>query len=291
MSDVTIRVFTSDEARGIVKATLASRANFRSPYQKNGGPDYTTLRYAQAMRDGDWRWQDAGPIRMSTGTCTDGLHRLAACAISQVPLRSMVLEGEDWEAGAHVDEHKPRTLGQLFVAHGITDGITKSTLCRHFLARTIAAERGCTSEHAKMIYVSRTMCLQCERVYRAEIEQVTKCRVTGTKANINAAGYILFLLEIAVISMARAVEFDAAVRHRDLEPRDPLYHMLKFASEQRLHLGHVKPMVWTINNLIKAWNQREDGVLLQMWKQATWTDLRFADGFHPKFRHDEERWA
>lgn len=273
-------VFSPEEARQIVEATIAAGYNFRVPHE--GATNQ--LHYQFAMTTGQWEWKEANPIRLSDDwkLCSDGLHRLYACARSGVPLRALVLVGEEWRSGINSDRGRSRTVAQFLANAKIPNSSQLAAITAMHLSRLVAHREKVSLSYARSVRVTDAEIIAYIETNSELLQWVTRRSGAASRRGLNANGYGVFLLELGLTDMAMAEDFHADFIDETLAPADPTAQMRTQAVRRYGQTGKRANAQWTINNLVKAHNHRVVGDALLMWKAATWTDVRFPDGFSPE---------
>jgi hypothetical protein len=77
-------------------------------YRKLG--QTTVKKYADLLRRGEWPLTSASISFGADGRLLDGQHRLAACALADVPLTTFVVRGITSDAELYIDTGKPRSF-------------------------------------------------------------------------------------------------------------------------------------------------------------------------------------
>jgi hypothetical protein len=266
----TIHTFTPDEARRIYDATVAAGTN--NPRSRQ---------YANALTAGQWRWHEADPIRLSSdGTlCSNGVHRLLACAQSGVPLQSLVLYGDEWRGGLHTDRGMGRTVTQYAAHAGIANASQKVALVNGHLSRLAAVREGVTAPYARTVFLQDGDTI--EYIEKNDDALGRMCARSGTAAvrGFNRTGYAVFMWQCHMIDDELADDYHADFVNHDSDAADPLTVLRRWASVRLERTARHLSQTATIDNLIKAWNHRMNGDTLTLWRPAAWTDVRFPAGW------------
>jgi hypothetical protein len=271
-------VFSPEQARRIYNNTTDSGYNFRTA---KGGSN-TVAHLQDAMLNGEWVWQEANPIRLSDdwSTCSDGIHRLIACAQAGVPLRSLVLVGDQWRAGVNSDRGRSRTLAQYFAHHQITNPTVKAAITRSHLARIRAVERGTSQAFASGVLVHDAEMIEFASKYAADLDWVASRVHAAQSRGANGTGYGVFLLEGVFTDAELVADFHETYIGPSADNEvDPIIAMRQFASRRYDATGKRLTQDPTIKAMVKCWDLRLRGESLKMWKQPTHDDIRFPAGF------------
>lgn len=282
--------FSPDEAREIVTRTWRNvksggDANFRTHSRLAGNTafdqvDTTTRKYVEAMRGGSWVWTDAAPIRTTPGRdlCSDGLHRLAACAIAGMPLRAIV-----WEvpAGYGTDTGSTRTLTQLLRHRGVANPNVKGAVARFVLARAYGAVAGIAIHTAGTVHISNQDVIR----FLDEYDITPMCSGVSSAGlrGFGTIGYGAFLVELGLRpgNDGEWKLFHDDFLADDLPYNDPLA-VLRLKVLTGFHRsGKRLPKEPTIAALNKAFRLREMGTELTIWKAPPPTPSTFPAGYDP----------
>lgn len=244
---------------------------------------------ADAMKSGNWEWERANPIRLSDdwSRCSDGLHRLTACAVSGIPLRSLVLVGEEWRAGIESDRGKTRTLAQFLAAEEIKYASTKSSISKLHVARLYAHERNVGWKHASKVLVHDQELINLIKVREEEFDWACSRATVATNKGLNSTGYGVFLFEAQEIDRDLAAEFHADFIAPLDNETDPLGRLRVTALRQFGKTGERLKSEATLNAFVKCWDLRARGESLKVWKHPMWSEVRFPNGYEASDRYDE----
>ena len=77
------------------------------------------VRYASAMKRGEWRMTGEAIKIKDNGDLGDGQHRLAACVETRVPFETLVVYGVTEDAVDYMDDVLPRHSGDILRNHGV----------------------------------------------------------------------------------------------------------------------------------------------------------------------------
>ena len=94
------------------------------------------LEFCEIIQRGDFKRHHQGIAYYPDGTGADGQHRLAACAISGLPIEVMVSNDFNKEAIDAIDRSKSRTLGEALTMLGIPDANITATTAKIVFAYT-----------------------------------------------------------------------------------------------------------------------------------------------------------
>jgi hypothetical protein len=271
--------FTPEEARGIVEATNPAGYNFRTVDSNLRAVKHL----ADSMKNGEWRWQEANPIRLSDdwSKASDGLHRLTACAMSGVPLRSLVLVGDQWRAGVNSDRGRARTLAQYFTFAGIPNATVKAAVTRAHVARVKAYQHGVTNSYANTVFVHDGELIEFAEKNDDDLSWIAGRSGLANAKGMNGTGYGTFLLEALAVDREMAADFHETFVGEvtsDTES-DPIVRFRQFATRRYDSTGKRMTLEPTIRGMVKCWDLRERGEALRMWKQPTHDDVRFPAGY------------
>jgi hypothetical protein len=184
---------TPDEARAIAGRTVSTNNNFRTPLGGSGQYDRPTQIYADAMSTGRWNWTDASPIRLHYATdgalvCSDGLHRLYACSVSDVPLQTIVMVGVMYVAGTETDRGKNRTFPELLKHHGLDKNVNVVAGATRLLqTNAVCIHRDISPVHAQKFLHAEDL-LQLWRNHSGRLEMMASISSRFRRFNLPIAG-------------------------------------------------------------------------------------------------------
>jgi hypothetical protein len=273
-------IIQPDDAKAIREASIARHANFRvSPAQNSH-----IQKMSEAMKNNQWVWTDAPPIRLSSDlqTCSDGLHRLTACVTSGVPLRTLVIVGDQWTAGVHTDRGKARTLAQYFAHIEIPNAALVASMAKAHVNRHVAHERKIGTRYAELVFATDEHYISFAADQHQNLTWVAPKAMLASARGLNGTGYGVVLLELAMADMSLAEELHCLMVDDDLDPLTGFAQLRQFAGRAMLKTGRRFPQHWTINNVVKAWNATYQGDAVRMWKPALWDDVRWPVGGAPE---------
>lgn len=271
--------FSPQQAGIIVEATKAAGYNFRAA--RAGGQ--TVQHLADAMRSGNWKWTDAAPIRLSSDwtLVSDGLHRLTACRVSGVPLRSLVLVGEQWEANLNTDRGRNRTVAQFAQNQGVTNATKKAAITRKHLSRLAAHRRGIGVAQAGVVYVQEQDIIDFIEKNDTELSWAAAKGAAAMARGFNANGYGTFLLESRQIDAGLASDFHEEFASCNELDDTPIAKLSAFARRRFQATGKRMNDMSTTDAFVKAWNLTMEGAQVKMWKPPMWGKVVFPSGFNP----------
>lgn len=260
--------FTPGEAQKIVEFTIASNANFRSPFTSNGKSlSMSAMTYADAMTHDRWNWSDAGAIRLGDDwkTCTDGLTRLTACWKSGVPLRSVVIVGDRYSAGTETDRGKSRSVAQVMASMGVSSTASTASSTRMLISRAIRSTTGI--QHAgPLIHVDDV--LELFHKFSDELTWV-QGRATAVRSTMNISAYAAMLASLHQWGRDAAADFHQLMLDTTLPPEHPVFVVRVAAARYLERTGHRWPSGTTFAALSKTFNATLDGTTMQMWRPPT----------------------
>jgi hypothetical protein len=284
--DVKDNVFETtlnvEQCRRIVAATRRHDINFR---QISDSAKLQLL--VETMRKDQWAWTDADPIRLHLHVpsgevvCSDGQHRLFAAANARRTLRTLVLWGDDWKAGVHVDRNRVRNVSQFLQhEHGLGSATVYVAAARFHLGRLISANNKLAINYSRSIVDDEAiieLILKNTETIRWGINRAGNFSNRG----FSFTGAHVFLFELQQIRQEIADQFYEDFMNNDLDNTDPLAQLRRATnrrySDTQIRLG-AEP---SINNLVKAYNMRAAGESVSKWHNATNTDVTFPAGFKP----------
>lgn len=275
-------VFTPEEAKAIYAATTAENYNFR----KSTHHERATARLVDQMRRGEWRWWEASPIRLSSDRrlCSDGLHRLLACGISGIPLRSFVLVGDQYAAGAHTDKNLKRTVAQVLVSQGLSQGSARGAMTVGHLSRLYADLKGITQNHARTVYVHEEETIDFAHKHEALTTWAISRYHGAADRGFNGTGYSVFLFEAASADRDMAELFHQAVSGTTESEDDPIHRLRQYQWRRFDTTGRRMSQPATVDAFVKCWNHVLAGDRLKVWKPPLYENIRFPDGFRNPLR-------
>lgn len=271
---------TTAQCQRILRATARHDINFR-PLARGA----KEMMLVQAMRHDLWVWTDADPIRLHLHVesgevvCSDGQHRLAAAVAARRTLRCLVLWGDQWRAGVHVDRNKMRTVAQFLQhEHGIGSASVYAALTRQHLGRLIAHESGLAMTYARNTMDDATVIDFVLKEYD-RLHWAINRGAAGSGRGFSMTGYAVVLYELETISDDVATQFHDDFLNNDLSPTDPLAQLRRSVGRKYNDTGIRSTVGYTINNMVKAHNQRSANEEVTRWVNAPSDDVVFPAGF------------
>lgn len=272
--------FSPEEAKRIVNASIAADVNFRKLTE-----DKRFLGLVDAMKRGQWNWTDADPIRLhihpDSGelVASDGQHRLRAAAVARRKLRSLVIFGEEYKSGLHLDRNKSRNAAQyLSHEYGIKGAAPYIAVARFHLARMRAFENKTTASYEAHAIDDESL-IAFVIQHQQELTWSIARGQTGGARGFHVTAYGTFLYELLQISHDAASRFHEDMKDQHLDDLDPLAQLRKAVQRRSQETGKRMHREYTISNLAKAYVQRETGQTLTMWKNSSSDDVEFPAGF------------
>ena len=122
--DSQTETITPEIAAKYLATVNPARRNIR-PIQKS-----SLARIVLALRSGQWRENGESIKFNKAGHLFDGQHRLTACVITGIPIRSIVVRNAEEEG---VDEGCPRTMAQLIAGAGEKNSVLHASLTRNLI--------------------------------------------------------------------------------------------------------------------------------------------------------------
>lgn len=271
---------TVDQSKRILRATRRHDVNFR---RMTSGAKLEGL--IEVMRKDGWVWTDADPIRLHLDVasaevvCTDGQHRLYAAARARRTLRTLVLWGEMWRAGVHVDRNRTRTVAQyLQHEHGLKSAPVYAAATRYHLAREVAVQLKMSAAYARN-YLDDDMVIAFILKHLDALRWVTNHGHSGGALGFSTTGYHVMLLELYLIRADVAADFHADLLNHELPAHDPLAQLRRSVGRRYNDTGVRMSTAYTVANLVKAHNIRSSGDTLSKWVNVTSDEIVFPAGF------------
>jgi hypothetical protein len=279
MDDYT---FGPEEARAIYAATVGADYNFR----KSGSGQRVTQRYIDLMRQGEWRWHDAAPIRLSSDRrlCSDGLHRLLACAITGIPLRSFVIVGDEYAAGVHTDRGQWRTTAQVLASKGLTQVAHRAALSTSHLARLIADAYGISVGHAAATRVHPEAVIEHAEKHADLVHWCVNRVRPASQRGFNSTGYGVFLFECSTIDAEMTELFHQTFTGSTDNENDPILRLRLYQWRRFEPTGRRMSLSQTLDSFVKCWNLSLEGEQVKLWKPPLYETVRFPDGYKNPMR-------
>lgn len=227
--------------------------------------------YANAMENGDWKF-DGAPIRLSDeGVILDGQHRLSAIVASGTTQKMLVIYGLDKETQLVMDTGRKRTLANALSLRGEKES--------GLLAATVSLDwRWINGLRGKRLFSSGGIATESNAdVLLPQISQLlthldnTPRIREAIKPALNVArhvplppriGALLFLLTSEIDENDAKYFFEKLVSGSDLEDENPilvLRNRLLEAGRERRVRGASLDLNTTLAYCIKSWNVYRDG--------------------------------
>jgi len=271
---------TIEQSKAILRATRRHDVNFRV---MGTGPKQQGL--IEAMRKDHWVWTDADPIRLHLHVesgevvCTDGQHRLLAAVRARRQLHTLVLWGDGWRAGVHVDRNRPRNVGQFLQhEHGITSASVYVAAARRHLARVLAATSNLATTYAGNMIDDETL-IDFVLTNRDQMLWAINRGSSGAARGFSMTGYTVFLVELQSVSADIADQFHNDLINNELPTTDPLAQLRRSVARRYNDTGVRSSIEYTLANLVKAHNLRSAGDTLTKWVSASTNDVVFPAGY------------
>jgi hypothetical protein len=221
------------------------------------------------MKAGVWVWHEAGPIRLdSTGQlCSDGMHRLLACAVSGIPLRTFVLVGDQFAAGLNTDKGRHRTLGQYLAHLGWQNSNVIASSGRYLHGRLHAADRGLTSTSYTTDVSPDPCVIDLVDKYAEAFRYSASHSHMAPHRGINLTAAVAFLTTLYLVDPLIAESFHQdSANVTQLPVDDPLAVMLARAGRDRNAGNRAWTPDQTWAGLVYAYNKSEAGETLRIWR-------------------------
>lgn len=278
--DVFETSLSVDQCKAILRATRRHDVNFRV---MNVGAKLQTL--IEVMRKDRWVWTDADPIRLHLHVesgevvCSDGQHRLLAAARARRTLHTLVLWGDTWRAGVHVDRNMPRRVAQyLRHDHGIGSANVYVSAARFHLARVIANTDKLAVNYARNTIDDETV-IDFVLTNLDALQWATNHGNAGASRGFSMTGYMVFLFELQTISTDLAEQFHVDFLNMDLSTTDPLAQLRRSVGRRYNDTGIRSSVAYTITNLVKAHDMRSAGDTVTKWVSASNDEAALPAGF------------
>lgn len=273
-----------DQCKRILRATKRRDINFRR--QEDGG---RTLRLVESMKLDRWVWTDADPIRLHLDVgsgevvCSDGQHRLYAAVVARRVLRTLVLWGDTWKAGVHVDTNKVRNIAQFLAhEHGLQSATVYVAMARLHLARLMAVEQNLGLGYCRAVVTEEAIIDFILANKNGMLWAINRGAI-GAGYGLSMTGYAVFLFELySGINERIAEEFHTDLMNKDLPMSDPLAQLRRSAGRRYNDTGIRATVGYTINNLVKAHALRSAGETQAKWVNVNSDDVVLPAGFKRK---------
>lgn len=269
-----------DQCKRILDATAKHDVNFR--VVEEGGKSLTLV---ESMRKDRWVWTDADPIRLHLHVesgeivCSDGQHRLASAVKARRVLRTLVLWGDAWKAGMHVDRNKNRNVAQfLRHEHGFAAATVYVAASRLHLGRLLAYQENFMMNYARMLIDDESI-VQFVLDQKEPLLWAINRGSGGSSKGFSTTGYHVFLYELQVTSPAVAEQFHADMANLDLDPLDPLAQLRRSVGRRYNDTGIRANVGYTLNNLVKAHNMRSANEQTSKWVNVQSDQVMLPAGF------------
>lgn len=285
ITDVSATVFETtlsvEQCRSILRHSGVADSNFRKLRE-----DVKLKVLVDAMRSGRWRWTDADPIRLHVDpdsgsiVATDGQHRLHAAVTARRVLRTLVLFGDDWKAGVHVDRNRVRNVAQyLEHDYGISSPAIYVALARFHMARVLSYATNRTSVNNTAHELADEEIIDFIVNHQEQIRSANSRAGTGGSRGFNNTAYGVFLYELGTISPETADQFHEDMKRTDLPPGDPLNQLRRVVMRRYQETGLRAHRDYSLSNLVKAHNMRVTGQEITRWPNAPLDEVVFPAGF------------
>lgn len=269
------------QCRAILAATRRHEVNFR-PMMKGG----TVELLVETMKRDLWVWTDSDPIRLHLDVpsgevvCTDGQHRLYAAVRARRVLHTLVLWGDKWKAGVHVDRNKTRNVAQyLQHEHGIGSASVYASVTRMHLARVAAVSEGLSYNYSRNRGTNDETVIDFVVKNRERLQWAISHGAAASKRGFSMSGYAVMLYELATISDDLATQFHDDMLNDDLDPQDPLAALRRAVGRRYNDTGIRSSVAFTVNNLVKAHNLRSAGDTVSRWVNVQSDEVVLPAGF------------
>lgn len=260
----TVTLITPEMARGWLDAT-----NNRNRHLSEA----LVVRYAEAMRRGEWQLNGDAIRFDEDNALLDGQHRLAAVAKSGIPIRSLVLHGVPSLAQDTMDTGRKRSIADVLAIRGEGHAITLAAAL-HILYRLESGEwaagRTPTTQQALTLLKQHPDVRASLPVGDRVARHVPLLR-SGVAAAVH---YHVGQINDPNIEADRKQFFETIVTGAGLKVGDPvlvLRETLSRYKRDRAQLSAVRVTAF----VIKAWNAYRDGQTISLLR---WT----SGGSHPE---------
>jgi hypothetical protein len=282
--DVAPNIFETtlniEQCRRILRATERHDANFRK-VAKSNDPKLRVL--VEAMKKDRWVWTDADPIRLhllnGEIVCSDGQHRLTAALEARRVLHTLVMWGDDWIAGVHVDRNRGRNVSQ-YLAHD--HGVKSTTLivaaARLHLARCYGYENGQTANYSRVMLEDEDVIEFVLKHHDALLWASGRGGVAGGRG-FSTTGYHVMLFELSTIRQEIAEQFHNDLIDPNLDATDALNQLRRAMARRYGDTGLRATANFTLGNMVKAHNMRSVGEHPLKWVMVRTDDITFPAGF------------
>lgn len=271
---------SAQQCKRILSATGKHAVNFRQL-----ADSAKTALLVESMKKGQWVWTDADPVRLHLHVesgevvCSDGQHRLYAAANSGQGLRTLVLWGDAWKAGVHVDRNRNRNVAQFLQhEHGLGSASVFVAAARFHLARIASVENDLALNYSRNLVDDEAIIdtvLKDVEVLRWGINRAGQFSERG----FSFTGAHVFLYELQMIRQEVAEWFYNDFLNAELDPMDPLAQLRRSTARRYDDTGVRGNAAFTLGNLVKAHNMRSGGEQVSKWHNANTTEVVFPAGF------------
>ena len=207
-------------------------------------------RIADHIRNGKWEFNGETIKINSKGEVTDGQHRLKACVLANIPIRSMVIFGID--DNVHVDTGKHRSASEHLTNQGMTSATTLAALAK----LQWLFEKGNLMWTGDRSVASPQEISDIVQRHPGLIEAIKKARKCHSICNVTPLAFAYY--QFSQRDQQMADDFiECLASGAQLSARDPVFvlrEMLQKNNKRSVKMTTIHKLAY----LIKAWNAWRD---------------------------------
>lgn len=229
----------------------------------------TAASYARDMKDGRWI-ENGDAIRFSGGRLLDGQHRLHACVISGIPLRTVIVEGLDEAAFATIDAGKLRSMGDVLGVNSVKNATNVASVLRvlHNLTKGKTTNSGVAVTKGELLDLLNS---------HPELEKFVAEHISKARTQFPVVNSVLAVAYLSYLKYPDDFEnfWSSLVSGAGLHEGSPILTLRnKYAAmkaDRKMDSKYKKNAA--VQHFITAWNAWLKGNSLHFFKNKTSTDM------------------